>query len=70
VNLGYESKLPLKGSGYLIPLRCQDTISGVLFDTVSFPHLPPQLSVMVKAKPGKETLDKILEELEDQIGIT
>ena len=47
INLGFE-KLNLEGVGYLVPPKENCPISGVLFDSCSFPYLRNTVSIMGK----------------------
>ena len=65
INLGFE-KLNLEGVGYLVPTKENSKISGVLFDSCSFPHLRNSVSIM--GKPGY-SVDEMVETFRLQTGV-
>ena len=55
VSLGFDS-LPLSGVGFLVPSKFQNGLSGVLYDSSSFPYLSPSVSLMGSAESSDEDL--------------
>ena len=55
ISLGFES-LPLSGVGFLVPTKFQKGLYGVLYDSCSFPHLKPSVSLMGNADYSDEDL--------------
>lgn len=55
ISLGFDS-LPLTGVGFLIPTKFQKGLNGVLYDSSSFPHLKPSVSLMGSADYSDEDL--------------
>ena len=45
ISLGFDSH-PLSGVGFLVPSKFQSGLSGVLYDSSSFPYLSPSVSLM------------------------
>lgn len=64
VSLGFEN-LNVKGVGYLIPSREQNAISGVLFDSCSFPYLRKTVSLM---GPLTSPTEKMIEDFMTHTG--
>ena len=66
INLGFDN-LNLEGIGYLIPRKENCALSGVLYDSASFPHLRPCVSLMgdVNASP-----DELISIFKKQTGVT
>ena len=65
VNLGFE-RLNLKGVGYLVPTREKSKISGVLYDSSSFPYLRHSVSIM--AKP-ENSVEDMISTFREQTGV-
>ena len=71
LNLGFD-QTPLKGVGYLIPAREKSFISGVLFDSCQFPHLPSCISVMIpgSSPPSPDVaVARAIEEVQQHTGL-
>jgi len=69
-SVGFEDRLTMKGPGYLIPDREKQRISGILYDSISFPERPPTMSIMAKcSKSESETImPTLLEEMQKHTG--
>lgn len=69
-SVGFEDPLTMKGPGYLIPDRENQRISGILYDSLSFPDRPPTVSIMAKcSKSESETImPTLLEEMQKHTG--
>jgi protoporphyrinogen/coproporphyrinogen III oxidase len=66
ISLGFE-KLNLSGVGFLVPSKQQQGISGVLFDSCSFPYLRPTVSVM---GPCETENDRMIELFRQMTGVS
>lgn len=62
VSVGFE-KLGLKGVGFLIPTKYQQGLNGVLYDSCSFTHLKPSISLMGSTNTPTEKMLEIFREI-------
>ncbi|NGX45038.1 MAG: Protoporphyrinogen oxidase [Chlamydiae bacterium] len=74
LQLGFKRDLlPVKGFGYLVPTCEGKQVMGCIFDSSIFPQQnrskeETRLTVMVR--PNQNTMEAILKELKEQIGVT
>lgn len=62
LSVGFE-KLDLKGVGFLIPSSFQQGLNGVLYDSCSFPHLSPRVSLMGSKDTSNEKMLEIFRKI-------
>ena len=62
VSVGFE-KLDLKGVGFLIPTKYQTGLNGVLYDSCSFSHLTPSISLMGSINTSTEKMLEIFRKI-------
>lgn len=62
LSVGFE-KLDLKGVGFLIPSIYQQGLNGVLYDSYSFPHLSPRVSLMGSKDTSNEKMLEIFRKI-------
>jgi oxygen-dependent protoporphyrinogen oxidase len=74
LHLGFnQNVLPIKGFGYLVPTCEKKQVMGCIFDSLIFPqqnHSKKETRLTVMARPGQSSIEPILKELEEQIGLT